>query len=245
MDSEKRSIVIALCGKGGVGKTSISAMMIKILLQDDDAKVLAIDADPMIGLGAALNIKVDKTVDDIRNDIISKKTELVNLEYEVLDAMIEKDKLSFLAIGSSEEDKGLAETNTMLKDVIASIATDFDYIIIDGAAGIEQINRKFMEKVTHLVLVSDTSTNGINIVNTINEVAKDLIEYEEVGIILNRIEKKEEVKKVNLSDEIPILSYITDIEALRNINISGKNILEVPESGLIQPIRCALSKLNI
>lgn len=199
MDTEKKSVVIAICGKGGVGKTSISAMMTKILLQDNNARVLAIDADPAVGLASALGIEVEKTVDDIRKEIIKstknrdikdKQDVLSNIEYEVFDAIVERDNLAFLAIGRPEDDGCFCKVNSLLKDIIASVASDFDYIIIDGEAGIEQINRRVMEKVTHLVLVSDVSAKGINVINTINEVAKDLIEYEEVGVILNRLRKK-------------------------------------------------------
>ena len=102
-----------------------------------------------------------------------------------------------------------------------------------------------MEKVTHLVLVSDASPKGINVIRTINEVAKDLLEYEKVGFILNRLITKEEVNVINLSDEIPLLTYILDNDNLRDFDVSGRNILELPEGSLIQSIRIALSKLNV
>jgi CO dehydrogenase maturation factor len=74
----QKSTVIAVCGKGGSGKTCISALLTRILIEDGKKKLLAIDADPSVGLASALGIKVDKTVDDIRNRIIKN----IKNEYE-------------------------------------------------------------------------------------------------------------------------------------------------------------------
>ncbi len=254
MELEEKSVVIALSGKEGVGKTTISAVMTKILMNDKSARILVIDADPDVCLATALGIRVSKTVDDIKKEMLEtirmgdKKDNqkiLTNLESEVFNVMLHKDNLTLLAIGSLKEDDSFYIINSLLKYIMESIVLKFDYIIIDGEVGIEQINRRVMEKVTHLVLVSDASPKGINVIRTINEVTKNLLEYEKVGFILNRLRTKEEVNVVNLTDEIPLLTYILDNDNLRDFDVSGKNILELPEGSLIQSIRIALSKLNV
>ena len=64
--------IIALTGKGGVGKTSISAALVKLLVEEfPEEKILAIDADPAIGLATALGIEPKLTLDDIRNEIVA------------------------------------------------------------------------------------------------------------------------------------------------------------------------------
>ena len=58
--------IIAVAGKGGVGKTSISATIVKILVEKfPDKKILAIDADPAVGLSTALGVDVKTTIDII------------------------------------------------------------------------------------------------------------------------------------------------------------------------------------
>ena len=103
--------VIAVCGKGGVGKTSISALITRALLADGNHRILAIDADPAVGFATALGVQVGRTVDDIRNEVIAtslgglredKLAILSRLDYEVFEAMIEKDQFAFLAIGRPE-----------------------------------------------------------------------------------------------------------------------------------------------
>ena len=250
----KETVIFAVCGKGGVGKTSVSAVITKILLEHKDAKILAIDADPAIGLSTALDVEVDKTVDDVRKEIIEKsknkekqdkQTIISNLEYEIFDALVEKDNLAFLAIGRPEDDGCFCKVNSLLKDIIGSLATNFDYVIIDGEAGIEQVNRRVMEKVTHLVLVSDASAKGINVINTIDKVAAKMMEYDEVGLILNRLRVKEEINKVNLPKDIPLIGYIIDNDELRDFDIEGKSILELSDSEMVKSVKKALCNFNI
>jgi CO dehydrogenase maturation factor len=171
-----------MCGKGGVGKTSISSLMVKMLSAAGKGKILAIDADPAVGLASSLGITVRKTVDDIRKDLIDRirdggapgqREALKLLDYEVFDALEERDGFALLAIGRPEDEGCFCRVNSLLKDIIGDLAQGFDIVLIDGEAGVEQINRRVMKTVDHLVLVSDTSARGINVANTIASVASD------------------------------------------------------------------------
>ena len=73
--------IIAVAGKGGVGKTSCSAVMVKLLCEAfPDKKILAIDADPAVGLSTALGIEVETTIDDIRREFGDRIASLVQIE---------------------------------------------------------------------------------------------------------------------------------------------------------------------
>ena len=167
---EQNAKIIAVTGKGGVGKTSLSAVIVKLLTESFPGKrILAIDADPAVGLATALGIEVNSTVDDIRKEFInnvenSNTNEAVevlgNARYKIFDTLIEQSSFSFLAIGRPESAGCYCKVNSYLKEVIKILVGNYDYIVIDGEAGIEQVNRRVMEKVTHLLLVSDASKKG-------------------------------------------------------------------------------------
>ncbi len=238
------TVTIAMCGKGGVGKTTTAALMVKALAERGDKKILAIDADPAIGLSYALGINVDKTVDDVRNNLIQKVKEktvgdrddtLRMLDYELFDVLVEQNNLSLLAIGRPEGEGCYCEVNTLLKDIIESLSSNFDVIIIDGEAGIEQINRRVMKIVDHLVLVSDTSSKGLNVAKVIKKVARDnqVVDYKSTGLLLNRIRDEEEVNKIMKQQDIDLFGWIPEDELIREYDFNGKSYLDFPE---ISPI---------
>lgn len=72
-DKEKHDTkILAVAGKGGVGKTSIAASIVRLLAENHpDSRILAIDADPAVGLSTALGIEVETTIDDIRKAVVA------------------------------------------------------------------------------------------------------------------------------------------------------------------------------
>ncbi len=252
---EHNAKMIAVTGKGGVGKTSLSAVIVKLLTESfPEKRILAIDADPAVGLATALGIEVKATVDDIRKEFINQVETgnaneaveiLGNAQYKIFDTLVEQPRFSFLAIGRPESAGCYCKVNSYLKEVIKILSDNFDYIVIDGEAGIEQVNRRVMEKVTHLLLVSDASKKGIQVIETINHVAKELVMYDAVGAVINRIPGWD-IKQHIDTGEIPVLAYIPSDETLTTCDIKGENIMLLPEDApIVVGAREALIKLNI
>lgn len=249
-----KSTVIALAGKGGVGKTSLSAAIVRILTEEKkDKKILAIDADPAIGLSVALGVNVTETLDDIRLQVAKDVTEglsetqdiLAEAKFRLLDAMNEDRGFAFLAIGRPEAAGCYCAINTYLRQVISMLADEFDYVVIDGEAGIEQINRRVMEKVTHLLLVSDQSRKGIEIIKTIDKVSKELVMADKSGAILNRILHPETLDEKILGG-IPLLSVIGADDVLVENDIEGMSSFDLPDDArILEGARSALRELGV
>ncbi len=250
----EKTKIIAVCGKGGVGKTSISAAMTKILIDNGGQKVLAIDADPAVGLAISLGVQVRKSIDDIRNDLIGRVQKgeggdreevITRLDYEVFDAIEEQHGLAFLAIGRPEKEGCYCQVNSLLKDIMASIASSFDYVIIDGEAGVEQINRRVMERVSHLILVSDTSAKGLHVAQTIKAVSDKAIAYQKAGLILNRIRSEEEKDRLSIMPELNCQGWIPEDDVIRSFDIEGRSILEIPDCPAMGAIRESLWRFGL
>lgn len=246
--------VIALTGKGGVGKTSLSAAIVRILTETrPEAKILAIDADPAVGLSVALGVEVKETLDEIRLRVAKNVTEglgdtqdiLAEAKFRIFEAMQEQNGFAFLAIGRPEAAGCYCAINTYLRQVISLLVNEFDYVVIDGEAGIEQINRRVMEKVTHLLCVSDQSRKGIQIISTIKEVSDSLVAADWVGAVLNRVLLPERITETEIGG-VPLVAVIPPDPAHAENDIEGKSVFDLPDdSTILAGAREILQKMGL
>ena len=227
--------IFAFAGKGGVGKTSLSAAFIRILSESfPDKRILAVDADPAVGLSTALQMQTGLTLDDIRMQIaenieLGKTREAMELlseaKFHLMDSIVEKDNISFLAIGRPEAAGCYCKVNAYLKQVIEMLCDNYDFVVIDGEAGIEQINRRVMESITYLVLVSDGSKKGIQVISTIEGVANRLIACKKSGVIFNRTRSTFDADAVT---DIPkVLAVIGEDENQAENDMQGESVFKL------------------
>jgi len=208
-----------------------------------------------VGLATALGVNVMRTVNDIRNDLISNlknvekdRDTIRHLDYEVFGALKEQDGYALLAIGRPEDEGCFCRVNSLLKDIIHDLAGNFDIVLIDGEAGIEQINRRVMKTVDHLVLVSDTSAKGIGVANTIAAVANDrhAVEYSDIGLIINRVRSEAEVRDIGTRTGLTIYGWLGDDDLIRDYDFRGIPLTGIPDtSSTVIKVNGILKKMHI
>ena len=170
---------------------------------------------------------------------------LSEARFRIFDALVEMPGFAFLAIGRPESSGCYCKVNSYLKEVIGVLANSFDYVVIDGEAGIEQIQRRVMEKVTHLLLITDQSKKGAQVITTIKGVADDLIVYERIGAIINRMTNPELADMIEIPG-VEILAKIPADSTFAANDIRGNSVMKLPDDNImLNGVKEALRKIEI
>jgi CO dehydrogenase maturation factor len=190
------SFTIAITGKGGVGKTTFSALLVDRLVQRGCKPVLAVDADPNSCLDMALGVRVEKSIGTVREEareIAAKglsagisKQDLLTLK--IAESLVESNDFDLLAMGRPEGPGCYCYANNVLKQAIAQIAESYPYIVIDNEAGLENLSRRIVRNVDLLVMVADPSLRGMETLGRLHELAREMnIVCSRTAIIVNRL----------------------------------------------------------
>ena len=246
---------IAVAGKGGTGKTTLSGFLIDALTRRGDGLVLAVDADANSNLNEVLGVEIEETLGDIREDIaqsgIAKDPKVPAgwskqdyMDFRFNNAIVEQDNFDMLVMGRTQGKGCYCFVNGLLQAEIAKFAGNYRYIVVDNEAGMEHISRGILPKIDTLLLVSDCSRRGIQAVGRIAKLAQDLgITPKNVGLIVNLAPKgelsdgiREEIEQQGLN----LLGVVPHDDIIYEYDSNGKPTVGIPASA---PVRKAFDEI--
>jgi CO dehydrogenase maturation factor len=245
---------IAITGKGGSGKTMLTAVMTKLLAQRKDIKILAIDADSAVNLPYALGLETKRTVAEIRQQIIEDpeaRAEIKdkNIRIVMEESLIIGSGFHLLVMGRPEGPGCYCSVNDLLKYGIEGLSQQFDITLIDCEAGPEQVNRRVVKDIDVLLIVIEPTTRGARVADSILGVIQrdESIRPAEMGLVINRFKGDDKVImesadkwRLDIFGRIPEDQNITDYDA------SGKPIFYLPDSApSVVAVAETLTKLGL
>ena len=245
------SKLIAVTGKGGVGKTTISSLFVKSLLDAGKTPVLAIDADPNSCLDAALGVKVIETVGKAREEIRDasssgaltgiSKNEMLQVKIE--QGLVESNNFDLIAMGRPEGAGCYCFANNVLKDIISKLSSQYPYVVLDNEAGLENLSRRIVKDVDLLVLVTDPSNVGLSTLVRLHKLANEMeMRYGKLALIINRLRTDElpprvdEIKRITNADFVIGLPNDPEIASFSE---AEKSFLELSANNPV------LTKMNL
>ncbi|MFV0436820.1 MAG: AAA family ATPase [Desulfopila sp.] len=234
--------VIAFAGKGGVGKTTVAALVIRHLSAVGETPILAVDADPNSNLGETLGVEIESTIGDIRENymrdpqgIPSGMDKINYLETLVEQALIEKSSFDLLVMGRQEGQGCYCMVNNILNNFTDRLEASYKYLVVDNEAGMEHLSRRTSGKVDMLYLVTDYSLRGLRAVKRIHQMLASLkLDVKHMGILVTRAPEQlsdafmSEVEEIGVA----ILGTIPNDPALLEFDMEKRSLLDLPDNAL-------------
>jgi len=239
---------IAIAGKGGTGKTTVAALLIKFLLQK--GLVLAVDADPSTNLSQALGLPLDdtKTVGRIREKMaedVSKdrlSPDIAKPEYlfsKIVESLIESKGFDLLSIGRPEGPGCYCASNEFLRASLDKLVKDYkyNYIVMDCEAGMEHISRQTTRDVDVLLIMSDPTIKGVTTAARMKKLIEEMrSNVGKVGLVINRVrgELSPEIKKAIDESGLQIIAVVPEDPDMAGLEMKGRPVAELPERSPLQ-----------
>ncbi len=239
------TITIAMAGKGGTGKTTIAAMVLKYLHERGDGAVLAIDADPSSNLNVVMGLELEATIGDVREETAAKvgagsmpagMAKRDYLEYRINEALVEGKGLDLIAMGRPEGPGCYCAANHVLRECVDRIAGGYRYVVIDNEAGLEHLSRRTTRDVDYLLVVSDPTVRGIVTAGRVAGLVKELrTRVGKVLLVVNRVQGElhptvlEEIERqgLELAGTIPLDPEVGSLDA------QGRPLVELPSNSAV------------
>lgn len=254
----KSNLVIAVSGKGGVGKTSITALMIKLLSKTSNKSILAIDANPDSNLPNVLGVSVDKTVGTV-TDELKKSIERAEipigmtkediLESHVFEILKETPDFDLLVMGRGEGEGCYCPVNALLTRIVDTLSKNYDLTIMDMEAGLEHLSRRTDRDVDIMFIVTDPSSMGLQTAKRIKELAKEVhIEFNKIYLIANRLkpEMESKIKEDAMKIGVELAGIVPHDDNIFSYNSEGKPLTSLPnDSPAVASVKKILLKTSL
>ncbi len=247
------SRVVAITGKGGTGKTTISSLLIRYLVRSGKRPVLAVDADPDSNLPEALGMNGAKDLGtiggarqeffDSKGDIPPGMTKEACLELKLNQVLVESKDIDLLVMGRPEGAGCYCYINNVLRNHLEVLGKNYPYVIIDNEAGLEHLSRRTAQDIDCLVVVSDYSLNGLRAATRIKELAAEM--NLSIGSYFLIINNTPDTVSPQFADEVektgvPLLGFVPQDSLVPEYDIERKSLMDIPESS---PASVALEQI--
>jgi CO dehydrogenase maturation factor len=247
---------IAVSGKGGTGKTTLSAVILRYLIRSGKGPALVIDADADGNLAQALGLNGIQTVGEVLDEMEKKVSQLPPgvskdewLEGKLAEVMVEEKGFDFLSMGRGEGPGCYCYVNSVLRRIMDNLENNYPYSVMDNAAGMEHLSRRTTRAADVLFLVSDHSLRGVQSGLRIAELAKELgLDVKKVGFVINRVpgEMDPVIRQKVEEKGLKIFGSIPEDEKIGRFDLEGKSLLDLPEDNKVtQAVREMVEKILV
>lgn len=247
---------VAVAGKGGVGKTTFTALMLRQMIkQKQGISILAVDADPNANLNEALGLKVTATISDLLEETKNPKAiptgmpKDIFVEYKLQQSLVESKDIDLLVMGGPQGPGCYCYPNDLLRKYLENLGNNYDFVAVDTEAGLEHISRRTIPHIDVMFVISDSSARGIRSAGRVHDLIRGI--RAEVGEVYLVVTKTAGNSLESLADEIAHtgLKVIGDIPLdplVVEQDLAGKALYDLPDEAVsVQAVEKIISRVGI
>jgi CO dehydrogenase maturation factor len=231
---------IAIAGKGGSGKTTTSALIIRELRQRGLTPILAVDADGNANLHESLGFKLRDTVGSILAEFNTDKISIPQgmnkgafLQVRLNQAIVESQGIDLVSMGRGEGSGCYCYPNSVLKDFIDKLKENYAFMVMDNEAGMEHLSRGTTEGIDELFIASDYSVKGIRTASRVRELVDELkLNVKQVSFIITHVPDElderigQELKNLNIKPS----ALIPLDDEIQRFDLEQRSLLDLPDT---------------
>jgi len=242
----RRPFVTSISGKGGSGKTMLTALLTKILIEHETGdEILIVDGDPATNLPEALGIEIRKTIGEVVEEFKKSSQEQsfsasfrkdALLEYLIMrDCLVELEHFDFIAMGRGEGEGCYCFINALLVGILSKLIHNYTVVLMDMEAGLEHLNRRTDRYVNTMVVVVDPSKMSFKTAERIREVIVEVgLKVNNMYIVGNKIPQADMERLYNWAKNIgyEVAGVVPYDPLIEEFNTNGIPLIKLPSSSI-------------
>ena len=245
-----KPISIAVAGKGGTGKTTLAALIVRNLARSGKAPLLVVDADANANLAESLGLSSERSIggilhqfQDERNSLPPGMTKEAFLDVRLNETLIESNGMDLLVMGRKEGPGCYCHPNAILRKFMDFLLPNYRFIIMDNEAGLEHLSRRTTDRVDVLLVVTDPSVKGARTAASIREIARELkLEIGRMALVVGRYVHNGDpaFEEALRNTGLEVAARIPYDDAVFQRDLAGESLMELPDD---RPAVAAVAEL--
>ena len=246
--------IIAVTGKGGVGKTTLTSLMIRSLQETADGPILALDADPDANLATVLGVPVETSIGQLREDTLKEMKNFPAgmdkqsyIESGLHEVIVETSKVDYITMGRSEGPGCYCYINSLLRKFSDEFQKSYEWVVMDNEAGLEHLSRRTSVRVDHLITVINSSPLSVDcalrVQDLLDGIANEVINRH---YIINGADDdragaiKERCANLNMN----FLGLVPQDDELEEAIFNGRSLFDVAASAAVVRVNEIVQKIR-
>lgn len=249
-------IQIAVAGKGGTGKTTFTALLIRYLISRNKGPILAVDADPNANLDEALGLSVEQTISELLANtknpgaIPFGMTQETYIEYQLQASLVESQNVDMLVMGGPEGPGCYCFPNNLLRKYMDTLGKNYNYVVMDNEAGLEHISRRVSDDIDHMFVISDTSARSVRSAGRVHQLVQSLkASVRNIYLVLTKSQEAADIDELKAEIEktgLTVIGVIPFDPEVARFDLIGRALFDLPEnSQAVQAVKTICEKIQI